>query len=203
MDTYPECPRAIYEAVRDEIRTGDLLLASGSSAMSKMIQAGTDSVMSHVGVLLRIDSINRILVIESVESIGVRPCTLNKYVHNYDGQGHPYPGKLYLARHAAVSVADAATFCTFSQQAVDLFGCVYDNKQIAAITLRVVAAKLGLRPQPRRPEDNTFICSELADMILRSIGVTVPYNHANYIAPADFAACEDVQFLWELALNKE
>jgi hypothetical protein len=168
--------------------------------MSKMIQAATGSVWSHVGVLLRVDSIDRILVAESVESVGVRPCSLSRYVYDYNSTGTGYPGRLYVARHQRVSLVDQSIFCTFSRQAVDLFGCLYDTKHLAQIALRIVADKLGLPPQ-KRVDNTSFICSEFASICLGSIGVEVPYNHANYIAPADFARCDAVTFLCEIAVQ--
>lgn len=195
--TYPNVEKVPYEMIRDEIQSADLLFCSGQSAMSKMIRAATDSVWSHVGFVLRVESINRILVLESVESIGVRTVPLSHYIATYSGSKKGYPGKVFLARHAQVRAADPLALRHFSQSAVDLLGYPYDNKELAAIALRIVAAKLGM-PLPPRPANHLFICSEYMVPCFTSLGIQIPSNSAGFLAPKDWATCHEVSFLWEL-----
>ena len=49
----------------------------------------TDSPWSHVGVVFWLKSIQRVLLLESVESIGVRFAPLSKYLSDYK-KGKPY-----------------------------------------------------------------------------------------------------------------
>src|SRR4051812_34187308 len=88
-----------YDKVRQDIKSGDLLLCSGSKPFSRAIQAATGSIWSHVAFILRLDSIERIMVLESVESIGVRTVPLSSYVRDYNGCGKGYAGDLAVARH--------------------------------------------------------------------------------------------------------
>ena len=67
MDGFPHLPRKNYHEIRHEIRSGDILLCSGQSLFSTMIQKATNSVWSHVAFILRLDMIDRIMVLESVE----------------------------------------------------------------------------------------------------------------------------------------
>jgi Permuted papain-like amidase enzyme, YaeF/YiiX, C92 family len=195
----PTPPLALpYAQVRPLIRSGDLLLCSGSSAMSTMIQAATDSPYSHVAFVLRVEALDRVMVLESVESIGIRACTLGSYVRDYNGTMRPYPGRLYLARHAQMDLqAQGPSWQTLSQTALDLLGHPYGTRDILDITARIVAAKLGLPVRPPRT-DSTMICSEFVQLVYASIDVHVAFNPLNYIAPADFATCPDVQILWEI-----
>jgi len=39
------------------------------------------------------------MVLESVETIGVRTVPFSRYLNNYDGKGNPYPGGFILIRH--------------------------------------------------------------------------------------------------------
>ena len=190
-------PRVTYDTVRSLIRSGDLLLAQGTGPMSKIIQYATGSEYSHVAFLLRLDALDRLMVLESVESIGIRATCLSGYVADYNGTGRPYPGRLVIARHCRVDLQAPEVLQQFSRTAVDLLGYPYDTQEIVEITARIVAAKLGMPPRPVR-ENKTFICSEFAALCLRSIGVHVPYNRANFIAPGDFAACPDIEILWEI-----
>ena len=52
---------------------------------------------------MRVDSIDRVMVLESREPIGVRTVPLRTYLADYDDEvrGRPYPGGMVLARHRA------------------------------------------------------------------------------------------------------
>ncbi|HEY5867081.1 MAG TPA: hypothetical protein VI542_16285 [Candidatus Tectomicrobia bacterium] len=189
-----------YAEIQPLIRSGDLLLAQGNGPMSKMIQYATESPYSHVGFLLRLEALDRIMVLESVESIGIRAATLSGYVADYNGSGHPYPGRLMIARHQAVDLRQPEVFQTFSRTAIDLLGYPYDTQEIVEITARIVGAKLGMPPRPVR-DNRTFICSEYCMACFKSIGISIPYNRANFIAPGDFASCPEVDLLWEIGTD--
>ena len=189
--------RLPYSDVRPLIRSGDVLLTSGSSPMSRIIQSATGSAYSHVGFILRLDSLDRLIVLESVESIGIRACTLGSYVSDYNGTGQAYPGILQIARHRQVNLEETVSLVTFSRTAVDLLGYPYGTRDILNITTRIIAEKLGMSPQPIR-SDKAFICSEFCALCFASIGVHIPFNALNYIAPRDFATCVDMTILWEI-----
>src|ERR1700704_554485 len=100
--TYPVVPVLPYAALRACLRSGDILLCAGTSPMARMIQGATDSVWSHVGFVMRLDMLDRLIVLESVESLGVRACVLRAYAQDYNGTGRPYPGRVFVARHADI-----------------------------------------------------------------------------------------------------
>ena len=72
LHSVPDVPLRAYEEMRSSIRSGDLLLCAGSSVMSRLIQHATACIWSHIALIARVDAIDRVLVLESVESIGVR-----------------------------------------------------------------------------------------------------------------------------------
>jgi hypothetical protein len=90
---------------------------------------------------------------------------------------------------------------TFSQTALDLLDYPYGTRDIMDITLRIVGAKLGLGTRPVRT-DRTYICSEFAALAYDSIGLHIPFNRLQYIAPRDFADCPDVHILFEIDLSQ-
>src|SRR5215212_8685995 len=47
-----------YDALRDTLKSGDLLFASGEYLVSKAIQSVTRSPWSHVGIIFHLDSID-------------------------------------------------------------------------------------------------------------------------------------------------
>jgi hypothetical protein len=193
-------PRVAYAEIRAEIRSGDLLLCSGSSLFSSMIQRMTESLFSHVAFLLREENIDRIMVLESVESIGVQTVPLTRYLTNYDAHGHAYPGRLWIGRHAGFAAIAQDQLTLFSQGAVDLFGTKYDTQECLGIMARIVADKLGFLPQVAR-SNRTFICSEYAALCYQSVGIIIDYDRRGFIAPADFVKCPEVSLLWEIDLH--
>jgi hypothetical protein len=200
MDTYPDVPRLPYSQVRPLIQNGDILLCEGESIFATLIRQATNSRFSHVAFVMRLDTIGRIVLIESVESIGVRIVPLGSYVFAYNGTEHGYKGRLFLARHADFMRVDTERLTHFSQNSIDLLGYPYDPQTILSIAARVVAGKLGMAPRPFI-RNKAYICSELVWEMFHSIGIDIPYASENFIAPADFASCRDITFLWEIAVD--
>lgn len=191
-------PLVSYATVRPLLRSGDLLLCQGSTTFARLIQHATDSPWSHVACLIRMDALERILVLESVESIGCRAVPLSHYIENYAGTGEGYPGRIFIARHDAfLEDMQPVAYRLFAQRAVDLLGVAYDNQAILRIAARVVAAKLGFHPTPLA-HDTALICSEFVYEIYQAFGIIVPYGSGGYIAPKDWAEATDVTLLWEV-----
>jgi len=67
IKAFPVLP---YPDLRAKLKSGDILFTSGDYLVSKAIQKVTDSPWSHVGIVLRLDSIDRMLLLESVEDMG-------------------------------------------------------------------------------------------------------------------------------------
>lgn len=186
----PELVSKPYDQLRSQIKSGDILLCSGSSLFSNMIKQATNSVWSHVGFILRLDVIDRILVLESVESIGVRAVPLSSYAKDYNGTGTGYPGKVLIARHQELQQKNIANL---SKIATDFLGYPYATDEIVRIAARIGAGTIGVNHletvQPRKE----FICSEYAYVCFKSVGITIEYNPLGFIAPADFARCPGVK----------
>ena len=192
-------PRVPYEEIRPLIRSGDLLLCQGTSAFARLIQFATGSDWSHVGFILRHDQIDRIFCFESVESVGVQNLPLRHYVENYDATGEGYKGRIFIGRHVQMTDDRGEQLIPAAQRAVDLLGTKYGNKDIGGIALRLVEAQLGRTPRPVA-QNTVLICSEYAQLFFAALGIAIPCNRLNYIAPDDFANCQDVQLLWEIEI---
>jgi hypothetical protein len=194
----PAVPQLVsYEEVRLRICSGDLLLCQGTSTFSRLIQHATGSPWSHVGCLVWAQALDRLLVFESVESIGCRAIPLSRYVSNYAGDGHGYPGRIFVGRHTGFVPDAAPAYTAFAQRAIDLLGSPYDTQTILRIAARVMAAKLGWESEPLGT-DKSYICSEFCWEIYHAFGLTLAYGTAGYIAPCDFATAPEVSLLWEI-----
>lgn len=190
VDSYPKVPTATYDALRDNIRSGDILMCSGNATISKIIQQATKSVWSHVAFIIRLDNINRVLLLESVETMGVRTVPLSSYANNYNGTGKGYPGKILLARHREFK-NDRIT--DLSKAAVDLLGYPYGTEELLRIAARITLADWHLdEPTTQLTPQKAYICSEYAYECYKSVGVSIDYNPKGFVAPADFARTEAI-----------
>lgn len=199
VDQFPAVSILDYTTARPEIRSGDILLCSGSSLFSTLIQKTTESIWSHVAFVIRLDAINRIMILESVESIGVRTVPLSSYVRNYNATGKGYPGKLLIARHSQFK---AANIGNMSQTAVDLLGYPYNNKDILRIAARIGMKSFGFEADdPMIQPEHAFICSEYAYDCYRSVGISIEYDSAGFVAPADFAKTPEIHAVFSLKTN--
>jgi hypothetical protein len=178
-----------YDDLREQVQDGDLLLCSGSLTFSKLIQVATNSIWSHVGFVMWLRSIDRLMVLESVESIGVRGVPLSSYLKDYSGSGTGYPGRLLIARHAQVS--GIALGVRFGQFAVDLLGHPYDKNEIARIAAHIASGGLAL--DSYFADAKQFICSEYVNACYERLGVSIQHGDHHFVAPADFANDSNVK----------
>lgn len=184
-NAFPTVPSFDYPTLRTQVKSGDILLCSGSSVFSSLIQQATKSIWSHVAFILRLEVIDRVMVLESVESIGVRAVPLSCYAQNYNGTGKPYPGRALIARHINFN---AANILHLSKFAVDLLGYPYDKDEIIQIAARISARSVAIPTQPKPiGQDHAYICSEYAYECYKSVGINIDYDPAGFVTPADFA----------------
>lgn len=191
INSFRDIPVYQYSDIRPIIRSGDLLLCSGTSVFSSLIQTTTNSIWSHVGFIIRLPAIDRIMVLESVESIGVRTVTLSSYVQNYNGTEKRYPGKIVIARHDHFRPENISSL---SKTAIDRLGYPYNTEEIIQIAAKITLKNIGLTPPaPNTPPTKAYICSEYASECYRSVGITIPNSPDNgFISPADFARTPDI-----------
>jgi cell wall-associated NlpC family hydrolase len=169
-------PRVPYEQVRDLLRTGDLVFCSGSYAFSRIVQAFTRSVWSHVGIVYRDEKLRRVFVLESETGIGVRLAPLSKYLLDYHGRRRPYRGQIVVARVGAA--VDDEGLRRLISAGMDELTRPYDNLEILRIALRI------LFRASRRTHDRRYICSELVELCYRQAGVRFRLRD-NFVSPID------------------
>ena len=171
MDSLDHIEKIPSHKIRSHIRSGDILLASGNSTFSSLIQRATKILWSHVAFVLRIDQIDRIMVLESVESIGVRTIPLSNYVNDYNGTNSGYPGKLMIARHTDFNPENIGKL---SRIATSLLGHPYNQQEIIRVAMRIGMGEIGIKTPPKDPTNNkSFICSEYAHLCFKSVEVKI------------------------------
>lgn len=202
MDDISNLGEQSYQNIRKSLQSGDILLCSGSSVFSELIKRATNSIWSHVGFILALPQIDRYMVLESVESIGVRTVPLSSYVRDYNNTRRGYPGKLLIARHRDMKTANLANL---SRHAVDLLGRPYDKDEIAKIAARLSLHALGIyhAKETVTTERPAFICSEYAYACFESVGVHVDFNPLGFVTPADFANSAKVKPITYLSVENQ
>lgn len=180
-----------YAELQDRVRDGDIVLCQGRDPFSRLIRWSTRSPWSHVGLVFRIDSLKRVIVVEAVEKIGVRAVSLVDFLSRDSEGTSPYPGKILLARHDLLSGADGdkASVHALAAFAFDRLGCRFAPGEIGKIALRIAHARLfGDRRTPRMllPDDE-FICSEFVAAAYDKAGLRIPWDGLGFVAPCDIA----------------
>jgi Permuted papain-like amidase enzyme, YaeF/YiiX, C92 family len=174
-----------YEAVRADLRTGDLMFCSGSYFFSGLIQRFTRSVWSHVGIIYNDPNLQRIFVLESETAIGVRLAPMSKYLRDYHGRNRPYRGQIVVARvQPDVDPQGIKLAISFG---MDELTKPYDNFEILRIATRILF-RIG-----RRRRDRKYICSELVFDCFRQAGVSFKLDD-NYVSPNDIWKDKAVQW---------
>lgn len=168
-------PIAGYREIRAKLRSGDILFASGNYLVSEAIRTVTNSPWSHAGIVFRMNSIERILLLESVEDMGVRFVPLSKYLSDYENK-QPYQGRIVLARCGDLTPSAVTALAKFG---ISELTRPYDKDEIAKIIARIA---LGYG---RKERDREYICSELVYECFLRAGIKFPYNSDGFISPED------------------
>jgi Permuted papain-like amidase enzyme, YaeF/YiiX, C92 family len=166
-----------YQAIRHLIRSGDILLCSGNSTFSKLIKRFTGSKWSHAGLIVWWEEIDTIMVLESVESIGVRTVPLFKYIKEYEGD-------ITICRHKEYS---HEMINRMKKHAMSLMGHQYDNAEIARIAARIAFMSASNKIRYTPVHDNTYICSEYVDVCFEAVGIKLCHDPRGFIAPKNIA----------------
>ena len=196
-----DTPATPYAEARALIQNGDIALFHGNEPFSKLIETFTDGPFSHVGFVWRMDDIDRVMLLESVDQLGVRLIPLSTKL-NGNSADPPYTGQMIIARHRdfPVGIANAGhddnqKFRDMTKFAVDRVGCPYSALDIAGIASRILVGFAGVTAAQKLVPSNSYICSEYAWQCYKQIGIDIPFNAEKFIAPNDFARAEKVDFV--------
>lgn len=177
-----------YAALREQVRDGDLLLCSATDSFSRLIRWATKSPWSHVAMAYRLDAIDRVLVLECVEKIGVRAVPLSTFLTRTSEGVHPYPGQILLARHGAMAAKSRQKPWTkMAAFAFERLGDRFSGAEIARIGLRIALGRLNRRTPPSLGPRDAYICSEYVARCFKTVGVEIPWDGLGFVAPADIA----------------
>jgi hypothetical protein len=176
-----------YAEVRRQVRDGDLLMCSANDSFSRLIRWATRSPWSHVAIAFRMHEIDRVMVLECVEKMGVRAVPLSSFIARTSNGTEPYPGKILLARHKGMAAKSRAKpMARMAGFGFDRLGDRFSQREMAKIVLRVALGRFDLRLNPSLGPKDEFICSEYVARCFHAVGLEIPWDGLGFIAPADF-----------------
>lgn len=180
---YPRNPKGnnlrFYEAMRDQFKTGDLLFFSGEHWLSRLIRWRSKSAWSHVGLVIRIEEIDRVFLLESTLETGVRMIPLSFIVKNYGGDNEPYKGRVAWARHFIVA-NDLVRQREIKEFCLDNLTKQYDRDEYFRILWRTLTGRKKLF------EDDKFTCAEYIYEAYKYADLKLPKEKGVFISPGAF-----------------
>lgn len=188
-----DLPPLDYANVRAQVRTGDIALCSGTQLFSRVIRWGTQSPWSHVAIIFRLEDLDRVMVLEAVEKIGVRAVPFSRFVAEDSARHRPYPGDIVIARHADFEERAAnGSLRHMGDFATDRLGAPFGTFEMARLALRIALGGWGIRLPRMLRSDGEFICSEYVARCYEHLGIEIAWDGLGFIAPCNFAQDEKV-----------
>lgn len=192
----------VYSAIRNELKTGDLVMFSGKGAFSDIIKYGTLSKWSHVGMILHIPEYDFLTVWESttlsdVKDLdtglprkGVQLVPLSDRVQKYSGeisvrrlQGDDLPKN---SLRKLMDLRKELRGKRYERSKVELFKSAYDG------------------PLGHNKEDlSSIFCSELVAEAYQRLGLLTEEKSSNEYTPADFSEKKMKELQGDFYLSEE
>ena len=173
-----------YSEIRDDLKTGDMVLFSGDGFVSRIIQMYTRSKWSHVGLVVKDEWYDMLLLWESTtlskvktvygnvrQGVAVRP--LSEVVAKYEGEVGIRQLERPLSDGQQVDIGDLRKEFKgrdYEQSKSELFKSAYD----------FIGGK--------NEEDlSSLFCSELVAEAYQRVGLLSEHTPSNEYTPADLA----------------
>ena len=199
-----------YAELRGRICDGDLLFCGGNFAFSKAIRYLSGcSLVSHVGIVYWWN--DRLMVLESVETDGVRMVPVSQYLTNYENTAKAYSGRLYLARdrrlvqplQEGVQAIGKEALLQLPQssnpkidellgRAATLLNKKFSFKDVLLFFWQGITGRL------QYVDNDEFLCSEFVAKCFAGVGILYAGDGRGFVAPEHIAASDHVEVLVEI-----
>lgn len=171
-----------YEELRDSLGTGDIVLFSGRGAISAAIKVGSQSRWSHVGMIVRDDLLDMVLLWESTTLVnvpdvvddlpvkGVQVVSFSRRVEAYDGD---------MAVRRLQGVRTPAMIDGFRRAREEFHRKPYEQ--------RLIALALAALPGTVPSDLSSLFCSEVVWATYQHMGLIPSGTNPGEVVPADFS----------------
>ena len=141
-------------------------------------------------MIVRLDDLDRVMVVEAVAKIGVRVVPLRRFLSGGTPRNpKPFAGTAIIARHADFEAKAAeGGFRKLDEFAFDRLGSPFSALEIAKIGFRICLGAFGLKVPRMAATKYEYFCSEYLCECYARIGIHIPWDGRGFIAPDDFAA---------------
>ena len=174
-----------YYQERENFQTGDLLFFSGDHWLSGLIRARSRSAWSHVGMVIRLEELNRVFLVESILEVGVRLVPLSFVMTDYDGEGKAYKGRVAWCRHAGIH-ADKEKQIRLKEFSLDNLTKQYDRDEYWRILWRTFTGSKELF------EDSKYTCAEFIWEAYKHAKEQLPKERGYFISPGAFYRLDEM-----------
>lgn len=159
------------------MKIGDIVVVSGNSSISKLIQKTVDSKWTHVslyvggGYFLEIDWNTKASLVKDPYTFGELDYVVLR-------------SKERLTRNQQLSITSVA--CRYNKT-----GNKYDWLLLLALYLKTKWSRWKFLK--RLNEKNSYVCTELVSKVMEEVGVDLFPGHDGIIYPHDFLTCDKLQ----------
>jgi len=184
----------LYKDMRDNLKTGDIVLFSGNSLISSGIKIVTSSVWSHVGMILKIPQYDMVFVWESTtltklaDAIdgktkqGVQLVLLSDRVDTYDG--------IMSVRHLSKEVSEHSVFELMK------FRQTVKNRPYEESKIELIKSAYDGWLGDNDEDLSSLFCSELVAEAYQRMKLVSEKLPSNEYTPADFSAAKSKSIDW-------
>jgi|GEM_PF-2671579 hypothetical protein len=201
---FPDLDMQAYAGFRNELRTGDLLFASGQRAFSRMVQQASQCCWDHVALIWRLEPFDRLMVLESHEHHGVRVLPLSRFVRSYEGGTRGFEGRLAVARHRRFAeCASSDALRQMADYAWSALGQPASRERSEVLIARVFSPALHLHCRPEAGE-LCWLSAEFVAGCYQCLGLHLQVDPQEQpVTPAAFAQDPNLLWLCELEVEQE
>jgi hypothetical protein len=176
---------ARYHYIRDNLQTGDIVLFDGRGFISRLIQIGSGSRWSHVGMIIRTRDLDLVLVWESTglsKSRDVRDGTVKKGVQlvTLSSRIETVKGSIAVRHYDGIFTDEQLE--VFAEFRKDMRDLPYERNLLELILSLFDFSWL----RPNKPSLSSVFCSELVAEALKRLDMMTDEHPSNEFVPADF-----------------
>ncbi|MXX74350.1 MAG: hypothetical protein F4210_14775 [Holophagales bacterium] len=184
-----------YESIRDELRTGDIVLYSGKRPISAIIKLSTFSRWSHVGIVVRLHEFDFVTVWESTKKgtglLDLDSATLRKGVQlvALSERVETYRGDIAFRRLSGAEF-ESGDYERLWELRRELRDKPYETDRLELVKA-ACDGPFGLNEEDLR----SIFCSELVAEAYQRLGLLDESKPSNEYVPADFSAARGLRLL--------
>ena len=191
-----------YDEVRGRLKTGDIILTGGTSLFSKAIKFLTKSEWSHVGMVVRTDEWNFVLMWESTTPSGVEDVRTGEVTRGVQLVPLSERVRTYKGSFAVRQISRALTVDEVEK--LKAFRAKVRGRNYDMDALELLGSAIDVPFLPQNTEDiASLFCCELIAETYQELGLLDEVKPSNEYVPHDFSERAGLQLQGDINLGPE